>query len=377
MNQHYDVIIIGAGPAGTACALGLRNAGLRVAIIDKHIFPRDKVCGDAIPGRAIKCLQAMNPAFGAAVRSFPEKLVTQRTRCYYKGKQLEFSWSLEAYTATRMDFDHFLFSLVKSHTNTTVLEGVEVKQINSTDNGYILTTKNDNSTLDCTLLIGADGVNGLSAKRLAGYQMDRRHHVAAVRAYYTGVAGMEDNCTEIYFDKKYLPGYLWVFPIKGGLVNVGLGILSAELVRHHIDVKKAFYDFIDRSPILKSRFKDAVPVGPLQGCGLPLGSRWVQMSGDRFLLAGDAASLIDPVSGDGIGNAVLSGKLAAEQAIRCFQSGNFSAAYMKTYEQELYRMVGAEMGRKAGVLKWMSKMPLLFELAFYVGQHRAIRNFIK
>ncbi len=376
MNQHYDVIIIGAGPAGAACALGLRNAGLRVAIIDKHTFPRDKVCGDAIPGRAIKTLQAMDPAFGDAVRSFPEKLITRSTRCYYKGKQLDFSWSLDAYTATRMDFDHFLFSLVRSHTNTAIMEGLEVKQISQTENGYTLTTKNEQS-FDCSLLVGADGVNGLSAKRLGAYQMDRHHHVAAVRAYYTGVADMEDTCTEIYFDKKYLPGYLWVFPIKGGLVNVGLGILSAELVRHHIDVKKAFYDFIERSRSLKQRFREAKPAGPLQGCGLPLGSRWVQMSGDRFLLAGDAASLIDPVSGDGIGNAVLSGKLVAEQAIRCFQAGNFSAAYMKTYEQELYRMVGAEMARKAGVLKWMSKMPLLFELAFYVGRHQAIRNFIK
>jgi len=188
---------------------------------------------------------------------------------------------------------------------------------------------------------------------------------------------MDETCTEIYFDKKYLPGYLWVFPINGGLVNVGLGILSAQLIRQHIDVKKAFYDFIERSPILRSRFRNATPVTALQGCGLPLGSRWVQMRGDHFLLTGDAASLIDPVSGDGIGNAVVSGKLAAEQAIRCFAENDFSLQHMLPYERELYRTLGKEMLQKAGMLKWMAKMPFLFELAFMAGKNKAIRNFIK
>ena len=227
------------------------------------------------------------------------------------------------------------------------------------------------------MLIGADGINGVTAKKLTARQMDRKHHVAGVRAYYSGVSDMEDTCTEVYFDKKYLPGYFWVFPIKGGLVNAGMGILSDIVVRDKINVKNAFYDFIERSPVLKEKFKNAQLEGTLQGCGLPMGSRWVNMSGDHFLLVGDAASLIDPVSGDGIGNAILSGKLAAEQVQQCFANNNFSAAFVKKYDQVLYKRAGADMRRKTRILKTMARMPFLFNAAFVVGQNKVIKKFMK
>ncbi|GAA0554257.1 geranylgeranyl reductase family protein [Chitinophaga japonensis] len=376
-NNHYDVLIIGAGPAGSSCALALGHAGLRVALADRHTFPRDKVCGDAIPGRAIKCLHEMDPQFAAALAAFTEKLPTRQTACYFNNKKLDFSWALEAYTATRMSFDNFLLSLVKERGAVEVLEGREISEIMHSGSGFTVTTRNGQEAFHATLLVGADGTNGVTAKQLTWQQMDRRHHVAAVRRYYRQVGGMEDTCTEVYFDRKYLPGYFWVFPIHGGLVNAGMGVLSDDVVKKQINVKQAFYDFIERSAILRSKFRDAQPAGPLQGCGLPLGSRWVTMSGDHFLLAGDAACLIDPVSGDGIGNAVLSGKLAAEQAIRCFAAGNFSAAYLKTYEQALYKAAGADLQRKARVLKTLARMPFLFDTVFTIGKHRIVKNFLK
>jgi geranylgeranyl reductase family protein len=375
--KSYDVIIVGAGPAGCACALTLRNAGLQVAVLDKHTFPRDKVCGDAIPGRAIKSLHAIDPGFKEALSVFTEKLPTKRTACYFNGKELHFSWSLEAYTATRMSFDNFLFTLVKQQTGFDTLENTEVNDIIRTEQGFSLAIRNSDRRFQCTMLIGADGTNGLSAKKLTGLQMNRKHHVAAVRAYYTGIAELEDTCTEVYFDRKYLPGYFWVFPIKGGLANVGMGILSDDVVQKNMNVKKGFYDFIERSDILRRKFRNAQPAGALQGCGLPLGSRWVTMSGDNFLLTGDAASLIDPVSGDGIGNAVLSGKLAAEQVIRCFHTGNFHADFLKTYEQQLYKAVGAEMKKKAAILKSFARMPFLFDFAFSLGKNKVVKQFMK
>ncbi|MBO9199555.1 MULTISPECIES: geranylgeranyl reductase family protein [Niastella] len=376
-SDHYDVIIVGAGPAGCACAMALKNSGLRVALIDKHQFPRDKVCGDAIPGRAIKLLHEIDPKFAARLAAFSEKLPTRSTLCYYNNKKLDFTWTLEAYTVTREHFDNFLFDALKNSPEIHTLEGIVVSDIVRSANGYTVITKDSNKRYECTMLIGADGINGVTAKKLTNREMDRKHHVAGVRAYYSGVSGMEDTCTEVYFDKKYLPGYFWVFPIKGGMVNAGMGILSDMVVRNKINVKNAFYDFIERSPVLKEKFKDASLVGSLQGCGLPMGSRWVTMSGDHFLLVGDAASLIDPVSGDGIGNAVLSGKLAAEQVKQCFATNNFSEAFVKSYEQLLYKKAGADMRRKTKVLKTMARMPFLFEAAFVVGQNRIIKKFMK
>jgi len=376
-RDHYDVIIVGAGPAGSACAMALKNSGLRVAIIDKHQFPRDKVCGDAIPGRAIKFLHEIDPQFASRLAAFSEKLPTRSTLCYYNNKKLNFTWTLEAYTVTREHFDNFLFAHLKNSNEIHTLEGVAISDIVKSENGYTVIAKDSNKRYDCTMLIGADGINGVTAKKLTARQMDRKHHVAGVRAYYSGITGMEDTCTEVYFDRKYLPGYFWVFPIKGGMVNAGMGILSDMVVRNKINVKNAFYDFIDRSPVLKEKFKNAQLVGTLQGCGLPMGSRWVTMSGDHFLLVGDAASLIDPVSGDGIGNAVLSGKLAAEQVKQCFANKNFSAAFVKSYDQVLYKRAGADMRRKTKVLKTMARMPFLFNAAFIVGQNRVIKKFMK
>jgi geranylgeranyl reductase family len=375
--KHYDVIIVGAGPAGSACALALRNAGLRVAVLDKHSFPRDKVCGDAIPGRAIKSLYAIDPGLRTALSLFTEKLPTKRTACYFKDKVLDFSWNLEAYTSTRMSFDHFLFTAVKQQTDFDVMENTEVNDISNTPQGFAIGIRNSSTRFTCTMLIGADGANGLSAKKLTGTLMNRKHHVAAVRAYYSGIAELEEDRTEIYFDKKYLPGYFWIFPIKGGLANVGMGLLSDDVVQKSMNVKKGFYDFIERTDILRRKFKDAQPAGPLQGCGLPLASRWVTMSGDHFLLTGDAACLIDPLSGDGIGNAVLSGQLAAEQVIRSFNTGNFSAAYLKTYEHQLYKAVGAEMKKKAGILKSLARLPFLFTFAFSLGKNKVVKQFMK
>jgi flavin-dependent dehydrogenase len=160
-------------------------------------------------------------------------------------------------------------------------------------------------------------------------------------------------------------------------VNAGMGILSDIVVQKKINVKTAFYDFIERSPVLKEKFRNAQPMETLKGCGLPMGSRWVNMYGDHFLLVGDAASLIDPVSGDGIGNAVLSGKLAAEQVMQCFAANNFSAAFLKSYNDKLYRAAGADMKRKATVLKTMARMPFLFGFSFIAGQNRIIKKFMK
>ena len=82
--------------------------------------------------------------------------------------------------------------------------------------------------------------------------------------------------------------------------------------------------------------------------------------GDNFILTGDAASLIDPASGSGIGNAILSGKLAAEQVIKCFETGNFSAGFIKAYDKKLYNIIGAELKRNGFAFKYLSRIPIFY-----------------
>jgi flavin-dependent dehydrogenase len=114
-------------------------------------------------------------------------------------------------------------------------------------------------------------------------------------------------------------------------------MLSDTISKQKIDLKKSLSAIIQSIPEIAERFKDAEPLEDIKGFGLPLGSKKHKLSGNGFMLCGDAASLIDPFSGEGIETAMESGKFAAEQAIKCFENNNFAAEYLKQYDERVYR----------------------------------------
>ena len=117
--MKYDVIILGAGPAGTTCALALQKSGLKIAIIDKESFPRDKICGDAIPGKAFKALRAINPKWADDLLQFTKTQSIQSGHFYTDNSNpLSIQWVLPAYNSKREDFDDYLVKLVQKETNT-------------------------------------------------------------------------------------------------------------------------------------------------------------------------------------------------------------------------------------------------------------------
>src|ERR1051325_3008072 len=138
--KTYDVIIVGAGPAGCACALALKDAKLKVALFDKSSFPRDKVCGDAIPSRAVKTLNSISPEFGKEFRSFHQKCLTKKSKLYYGEKVMDFEWVGEAYSCARIDFDNFLFSLVRKHTATEIFENTSLDDVSVQGNEVYVKT---------------------------------------------------------------------------------------------------------------------------------------------------------------------------------------------------------------------------------------------
>lgn len=369
----YDVVIAGAGPAGCACALALKGAGLKVALLDKHSFPRDKICGDAIPGRVSKVLHSIDPTFAGELRNFPAKCVTKKATMHYKGRAVTFNWILDAYTCARVDFDNFLFSLVRKHTGTTILENTAVTSVSVVDD-IVSLSLNDSTIITTKLVIGADGAHSVIAKQLTGNTLDRHHHIGSVRAYYSGVTVSGSDNVEIYFDKQCLPSYLWIFPLPGSRANVGFGMLSSEISRRRVDIKKVFHEFIQRSPLLREKFASAIPQGKLEGFGLPLGSAVGTLSGSRFMLTGDAASLIDPITGDGIGNAMLSGQLAAMQVRDCFAQNDFSALFMERYDTALMDRLGAELRAHYRAQRIISRFPFLLDVIFLAGRSSFLKK---
>lgn len=380
ISEQADIIIIGAGPAGTTCALQLRHAPhLRVILLDKATFPRTKVCGDAIGGHSMKLLAKHCPELVEDFRHFPLKTRTRQTQFFVNHqKPFLIKWVNEAYCCTRIDFDNFLFEGVKKYAkNVEIVEGFSVHQIEQNTEGVTVFNKNSSKSYSAKIIIGADGAHSVVAKQLTNTRMEHHHHSAAVRTYFEGVAEMDENTTEVYLSKAFTPGYFWVFPVSETVVNVGFGMLSEEVSKRDINLRKALFEFIEQTPVLKAKFNSAKQIGKIEGFGLPMGTRQVPMSGDGFLLTGDAASLIDPASGDGIGNAIASGIFASEKAIEAFEKNDFSASFLKTYDEQVWQFLGKELRDNTLRLRIYTRFPWLADAGAWLMGNDFINRMVK
>mgnify|MGYP001565425312 CR=1 FL=1 len=278
------------------------------------------------------------------------------------------------FVTKRIDFDNWLFNKLDINM-ATVFQGHEVEDVIIDEKQ--VTVKSDDYIINAKLLISAEGVRTLVAKKYGGYKMEPQHHCAGLRAYYDGVAGLDENgYIELHFVKESLPGYFWIFPLPNGQANVGIGMLSKYVSKKKVNLKKVMLEVIE-SPKFKERFKNANLQRKIQGWGLPLGSKKNRpISGNRFMLVGDSASLIDPFTGEGIGNAMFSGKWAAEQARDALNEGDLSATALKQYDKTVYKKIGGEL-RVSAVMQKLIKYPWLFNLVIRkVKRNKELRDTI-
>lgn len=374
---NFDVIIVGAGPAGASCAYELRNTSLKIAVIEKGIFPRDKICGDALSPDIVNQLNWMNPELLKNFSNFAEKLPCYGVRVYGpSNRQVEFQFDAKSglespgFIAKRIDFDNFLFENIKSLPNVEIFQGVSVTDIIKTDDE--VTVLSSNTTFKGKIVLGADGAHSIVNKKLGSISVEKNHYCAGLRQYYKGVEGFHpNNLIELHFYKDSLPGYFWVFPLPNGHANVGIGMISSAISKKRVNLKTLMMDLINNHPNLKDRFKNAEPLENIQGYGLPIGSKKRPISGDRFLLLGDAASLIDPVSGEGIGNAIRSGRYAAKHLIEAFKVARFDAAYNIKYDKQLYKIMWPEL-RASYFFQRMLKYPIFINFLLKKSQNESV-----
>jgi len=366
----YDVLLVGAGPAGAACALALRGSGLRVALLDKATFPRDKICGDAVPGAALKALARLDSAYRVALSDLRPQSSARHSRLVAPGgRSLELHWQLPAFNSPRLDFDAALLKLVREHTDTVILENTALRAVAEIGAaGARLSTSR--GELRGRVVVGCDGANSLVRRHVLPGPA-RPQPCVGVRAYFENVAELPADTTEFYFSRDQLAGYCWVFPVGEGRCNVGLGLLTEVVSAQKIDLKKLLADWLARHPALAGRFAHARQLGPTLGWGLPLGGApgpAQPVAGAGWLLCGDAAALIDPLQGHGIDTAVLSGILAAAQLRRCFAQQDFSADFMQPYAAEINQKIGRNLRRSHRIMRLASARPWLVEAAVAVAQ---------
>lgn len=364
MPTQNPIIVLGAGPAGAATALRLSYLGIPCTLLDKATFPRDKVCGDAISGKVPTLLNRLDPAIMDRFRKRYTPTDVWGIRFYPpSGKLIELPFKVgyeripdaaPGYVSKRIDFDNFLIEEVRRRDDIDLRLDDEVKNITRTPSGWHLRTAAQNE-YECRLLIDGSGAHSKFSRKEARLEVDKRHHAAAVRAYYRGVTGFhEDNFIELHFLKEYNPGYFWIFPLPNGEANVGLGMRSDIVKRKKLNLRKEL-DGIIASPAFRERFAGAEQVDPTVGYGLPLGSKERTLSGDNYLLIGDAGHLIDPLTGEGIGNGVYSGFIAAELAEKCLAEERFDAAFLAAYDVRVARVLRSELRlsyRLQQVMQW-------------------------
>ncbi len=365
-GKDNTVCILGAGPGGVATALRLSYLGIPSILIDKARFPREKVCGDAISGKVTTLLHRLDPAILARLKQEARQIGVWGIRFVApNGRPVDVPFRPSkgydpeippGFVMPRLDFDHFLIREVERRKNIQFHPQTEVRAISRLpEGGFQLCSTDGKLDIRTPFLVDASGANSRFGREVGGLEDESTHYALAVRTYLSGVSGFQEgNFIELHFQKDILPGYFWIFPLPGGQANVGLGILKKQAGKLKMPLREKLLEILDTHP----RFRDAKRISPVRGYGLPLGSKARPLSGDHYVLVGDAGKLIDPLTGEGIGNAFYSGFIAAELAAQCLAEKEFSAARLKAYDVRVARVLGSEMQlsyrmQRAGRYPWL------------------------
>lgn len=350
-----NVVIVGAGPGGVTVSLFLSRYKIPHIIIDKADFPRDKVCGDGLSGKVVGVLQDLNPEWIDEMQRDKSRFLDSWGVCFVapNGQAVDLPFRINkekpkrapGFIAKRYDFDQFLFS--KLHRGfASVFTGIRLTDAVQAKDGMILKLQAGKDTFEgkAKIVVAADGDRSIIAKKFAAKRLQPEAYYAGLRAYYSGVLERHpQNFIELHFLKECLPGYFWIFPLPGNQVNVGLGILSKDIKKHGLHIKNILESIIQFNPDIHERFKFAKQVEPVKGWGLPLAAKKRPLSGSHFLLVGDAGSLVDPFTGEGIGNAMVSGQIAAQIINQSMEAENFSAEFLKQYDAAVYNALWSEL----------------------------------
>ncbi len=389
IHTHTKVIIVGAGPAGAGVSFYLTKFGIPHVVIDKEIFPRDKVCGDACSGKTALVINRANPEWMKEILANGTDYLPSWGITFVapNGKALDIPFSpnrtaeskAPGFTVPRLHLDNFLFSKMAS-PHCTIYQQAKIDNILHSENSVTvtMTCNGDAHTITAPVIIGADGDKSVVRKQFLSDNTSPKTYAVGLRAYYEGVTNMHhDNFIELHFLPEMLPGYLWIFPLPHGQANVGVGILSEVIRDKKINLREQMLAAIKNNPQIAPRFANAKLVDKIQGWGLPLAMDRQPMSGNNFMLCGDAAALVDPFSGEGIGNALYSGMLAAMAIKDALPNNDFSAAFLKTnYDDVLYKRLGDEL-KISATLQRLCKYPWLFNFVVNkASKSESLRNSI-
>ena len=275
--------------------------------------------------------------------------------------------------------DNFLFENVKKNgidtlEDTSFIDVVKDVSTNSITGVKVKLADGSTKELTCKILIGADGYNSTVATALGKKSREDKHSIIALRQYYKNI-NMPQDSIEIHFLKEVQPGYFWIFPTADGGANVGIGMLHSDTKTKEIDLKEALKDAVE-SDGFKEYFKDAEAEETPKAWNLSLGSIKRDISGNGYVLIGDAAGIIDPFSGEGIGNSMYSADIAIDVLEEAFSKEDFSHNRLISYDKNLYKRLWTEMRMSYFLQKLLILRPVVDLIIRKASKKKSTEQFI-
>jgi geranylgeranyl reductase family protein len=347
-TQHHDVVVVGGGPSGAACAYWLADAGHDVLLLEKKRYPREKTCGDGLTPRSVKQLEDIGLADELRKHHRFEGL-----RSHAFGRTLELKWPSHpdlpgyGYVITRKDLDQLVAERAKK-AGATVWERAEAVEP-VVDAGLVrgsYVRRHDDGSSELTevrsrYVVVADGANSRFGRTL-GTARNRKYPLGmAIRGYYESPRH-DEPWIESWLDIKdkagsVLPGYGWIFPVGDGRVNVGVGLLSTFNQWKAVNTTHLMESFVEYAPPSWD-LRPETCCGPATGGRLPMGLSVGPRVGPTYLIAGDAGGAINPFNGEGIAYAYETGRMAAAAVHEALSSGDGLA--LRQYDDNLKAAYG-------------------------------------
>jgi menaquinone-9 beta-reductase len=382
MSEERDIIVSGAGPAGAATAAMLAQKGYDVLLFDRHSFPRDKACGDAVPAGAVSLLRHLGMGekierAEAEGKFYPLdglRIISPRGH-EMRAEFGDHEDNSRSYVAPRMYFD----ATVQAHAVDSGAEfrvGTVKKPMRENGRVVGVTVDENGTTRDvrAKVVVGADGVTSPIARvlRPEANQHADLHRAVALRAYIDDIEEYPGE-VEFYLYKNILPGYAWIFPTGPNQANIGLGMRLDHFRWRKEKLKSLLQEFLDM-PAIKQRLKRGGQLRDVATWQLNFGSqKKLQHAYDGALLVGDAAGFINPLTGGGIHNGLMSAKAAAQTIHEALQVNDTSHSQMKIYEQRIHDAMWDSMKRAFTMQKWFLRLPILVDLlASQMGNNNAL-----
>ncbi len=385
-RHDADVIVVGAGPAGASAAYWLAGAGLDVLVLEKTIFPREKVCGDGLTPRGTRALVEM----GIDVSQEAGWLHNRGLRVIGGGLRLHLDWpeltSFPNYglVRPRADLDQLLVQQAvkvgaRLQEQTTVTEPL----LDRTGRVTGVKTR-DGKTYTAQLVLTAEGVSGKLAQALGIHRNDKRPLGVAVRRYYESPKTHDDyleSWLELWDgvpnESDLLPGYGWIFGMGDGTVNAGLGVLNSSAGFQKTDYRGMLTRWLDNTPD-EWGLREQNATGPTRGAALPMGFNRTPHYTRGLLLVGDSGGSVNPFNGEGIPYAMESGRFAAEAAIQALArpEGPNRERALHAYPERMRREWGAYYRLGAVFVKLIGRPEVMRACTRHGLPHPALMRFV-